>query len=117
MSSPFGWGLLLRLGDDVALVVDGDFDGLAGLRTGAAPDPVIVLLEAGDAVDPAMADGAVLGLAFGEAVGALERRAFLGLARRVDVGLAGIHELGLGDAALGGDRAVADAHQRDVAHG
>src|SRR5215217_2317281 len=99
MSSPFDGGLLLRLGDDVALVVDGDLDGLAGLRAGAAPDPVIVLLQTGDGVDAAMTDGAILGLAFGEAVGALQWRAFFGLARRVDIGLAGIHELGLGDAA------------------
>src|ERR1700716_1584397 len=104
------------LENDVALVIDGDFAGLAVLLGDAPPHAVVVLLQRAD-VGGAVGHGAILGLAFGEAIGALQRRAGIGLGRREDVGLAGIHEGSLVDLAAGRQLRLAHPHRRGVAHG
>jgi len=40
-----GWFLLLRGGYDVALVIDGNFDGLAVFSGVTSPDAVAILLQ------------------------------------------------------------------------
>src|SRR5215208_1841867 len=67
-------GRALRRGaiKNIALVVDGDVDLPAVLHRLAAPDAVIAFLELGD-VPKAFALDPRLSLAFGEAVGALNR--------------------------------------------
>ena len=41
---------MVSLGDDVALIVECDIDGLAVLGGGAAPDALVVQLQAGDII-------------------------------------------------------------------
>ena len=62
------------LGGDVALVVEADRDALAVAHGLAAPDALVVLLQVGDVLQPGAFE-AGLGLALGEAVGALLERA------------------------------------------
>src|SRR4029434_10326933 len=100
MTGSFYERLGRSLENDVALVIDRDFAGLAAVLSDAAPHSVVVLLELGD-LGGAVGNRAVLCLAFGETVGALQRSARVGLGRGVNVGFAGFHESRLVKLAVG----------------
>ncbi len=109
------WGYCCAFGDDVALVASiAISDGLAALLRGAAPMPPPRPLQAGKGVSRqapmarSLAPGLRAKLLKFSSGGAPPRS----LAGCQDVGLAGVHELGLGDAASAAIASVFDAQQR-----